>query len=122
MGGGKEEKGKLKGITTENIPPATEAYTRQSRQARDGQSAPNKTQDTAKELCCAQKQNDPRAHYESCRDTAKDYGYTLSANFYKPILLHVGQVNSLPEKSTRKQVYITREPTVSSSSWEEKVL
>lgn len=52
----------------------------------------------------------------------KDYGYKLSANFYKPSLFHVGQVNSLLEKSRLKQVYIARKTKGSSTSLKEKVL
>lgn len=76
-----------------------------SLQAWDGQTASNQTQDTAKEQSAMHrsKMQPPAPHtmfiMSHAETQPKDYGYKLSANFYKSSLFHVGQVNSLLEKS-----------------------
>lgn len=61
-------------------------------------SKPN-TRHSKRTKCHAQKQNEPMFIMHHAETQPKDHGYKLSANFHKPPLLHVGQVNSLSEKS-----------------------
>ena len=72
-------------------------------QERDGQTAQNQTQDTAEEQknsAVHRTKMTPMLIMSHAETHSKDNVYKFSANFHKPIiLLHVGQVNSLPEKS-----------------------